>query len=527
VKKTRKKSRATKMPPDTQNPKSGSFITPERFRLVIFVLIFAFLGTYLFFKSFAATTNINFSGTLTRSTSTISHSFSVPDSGSISAKLTRIQGNNIIFNMKLKDSAGNVLAETNGVSPITVSSQVPAGTYTKYSISGTVNTIDRVSDISPPTAPTNLKGLANTPDSIGLSWNASQDDVGVNHYTIYRNGVAINNVTTTSFTDTGLVSNSVYNYTVLAVDGVGNSSPNSNSAPVITQEVAPAPSTYYTLDSSFDYPSKSDPSDYRQHVDFNVVCKVSSIAPDDPIVYPGQPGKAHMHVFTGNTSVNGSSTLASLEAGGTNCRLDRDKASYWMPELYDQAGTAVTPYHMRAYYRAGSLNPVAHTPHGLRIIGGDPTATVAQDKRVAGWQCRSVSPDLSTVPKQSTIPSCASTDLLEGSVVFPNCWDGVNLDSANHKSHMAYSWDDGNPDNCPSTHPVQIAQLTLAYRYSPGTTNSNAYLSSMHSGLTLHADFFNAWHQPTLDALVDRCINAGVHCGDVSPTHFPGPIPSL
>jgi hypothetical protein len=28
-----------------------------------------------------------------------------------------------------------------------------------------------------------------------------------------------------------------------------------------------------------------------------------------------------------------------------------------------------------------------------------------------------------------------------------------------------------------------------------------------------HADFFNAWNQPTLDRLVRECIDAGMHCG--------------
>jgi hypothetical protein len=285
------------------------------------------------------------------------------------------------------------------------------------------------------------------------------------------------------------------------------------------------PPTSFVLDASFDRPSKSDPENYRQKVDFNVVCRASHSAKDDPIVFPGKPGASHMHVFAGNTTINPSSTQASLEAGGTNCALPQDTASYWLPQLYDQAGKPLTPYLVRAYYRAGSLRPVAHIPRGLRIIAGDAMATAPQNHRIAGWQCRSVSPDNQTVKKQATIPQCPATDVLEGSVVFPNCWDGKNLDSPSHKQHMRYSFDDGDPDDCDAAHPIQLPQLTIAYRFKPGTTTSKAYLASMNSGLTLHADFWNAWKQSTLDALVDRCINAGVHCGDVSKSHFPGPIP--
>ena len=374
------------------------------------------------------------------------------------------------------------------------------------------------------TAPAALQGTANTTSSVTLSWTASTGSVA--GYTLYRNGASYKSLgNVTSYTDSGLTADTVYEYTVAARDASSNLSAKSNLAPVITKEGPAAPPPSYTLDSSFDKPSKSNPSDYMQHVDFNVVCLLNGVppvrdAPDDPIVYPGQPGASHQHVFSGNKSVNASSTLASLEAGTSSCLLTQDKASYWMPELYT-SGKVNTPFHARAYYRAGSLKTLSHIPHGLRMIAGNAKATSPQSSSIAGWQCRTVSPDTVAIGKQATIPTCASADLLEGSVVFPNCWDGVNLDSADHKSHMSYS----SSDNCDAAHPVHIPQLTLAYRYTPGTTNSGSYLSALNSGLTLHADFFNAWDQKTLDALVDRCINSGVHCGDVSPSHFPGPIP--
>lgn len=48
------------------------------------------------------------------------------------------------------------------------------------------------------------------------------------------------------------------------------------------------------------------------------------------------------------------------------------------------------------------------------------------------------------------------------------CWDGKNLDSPDHKSHVAYPTNGpalfsgtGTGGNCPSTHPVKIPQLML------------------------------------------------------------------
>ena len=38
--------------------------------------------------------------------------------------------------------------------------------------------------------------------------------------------------------------------------------------------------------------------------EFSVLCTPTHQLPDDPIVYPNQPGAAHMHQFIGNPSTN-------------------------------------------------------------------------------------------------------------------------------------------------------------------------------------------------------------------------------
>jgi hypothetical protein len=52
---------------------------------------------------------------------------------------------------------------------------------------------------------------------------------------------------------------------------------------------------------------------------------------------------------------------------------------------------------------------------------------------------------------------------IRATIIFPSCWDGVNLDSPDHRSHVAYApgvRSDGLAgDKCPSTHPVRIPQV--------------------------------------------------------------------
>jgi hypothetical protein len=61
-------------------------------------------------------------------------------------------------------------------------------------------------------------------------------------------------------------------------------------------------------------------------------------------------------------------------------------------------------------------------------------------------------------------------------------------------------------NECPSTHPTPVPLLDLAVRFYIPTTAGKVTLSSGEAS-TMHADFFNAWNQQTLEGLVKRCIN--------------------
>jgi len=102
-------------------------------------------------------------------------------------------------------------------------------------------------------------------------------------------------------------------------------------------------------------------------------------------------------------------------------------------------------------------------------------------------------------------------------VDFPNCWDGVNLDSTDHKSHMSC------PVNgrCDAAHPVLVHRIHALARFptkgGPGITLSSGGQNSAH------ADFFNAWDQTTFASRVATCINAGITC-QTDGTSVPGSV---
>ena len=239
-------------------------------------------------------------------------------------------------------------------------------------------------------------------------------------------------------------------------------------------------------------------------VNFIESCRYSHQAPDDPIVYPGQPGLSHLHTFVGNTSTNAFSSFGTLRSSATTCMKRADTAAYWVPALY-QGDTEILPMGATIYYRRGTTAEVHTFPNNLRMIAGDSKATSPQDPRITYWNCGIES----GVPPSSTVPTCPDTRGadLRVHVRFPECWDGRNLDSADHKSHMAYA----TKGMCPSTHPILVPQVTEIFRY-PTRGGEGFTLSSMGQ-FSAHADFLNSWNPGALKKLVNECLNALVHCG--------------
>jgi Domain of unknown function (DUF1996) len=229
---------------------------------------------------------------------------------------------------------------------------------------------------------------------------------------------------------------------------------------------------------------------------FAVLCAFSHRNQDDPIVYPNQPGKSHDHTYFGNTSTKASSTPASLRAAGqTTCRPHADTAAYWAPTLFVR-GDPVAPRYAVAYYVRRSVDLVRPFPPGLKMIAGNAAARAPQDARVTFWSCGAES-------FSSSIPDCVTgrQGALRLKVTFPDCWDGRRLDSADHKSHMAYS----SGGRCPASHPVAVPGLVIVIQY-PVSGGAGAELAS-GGDFSGHADFVNAWDQRTLAALVDRYLN--------------------
>ena len=77
-----------------------------------------------------------------------------------------------------------------------------------------------LADTEPPSAPSNVQATGISPTRIDLTWGAATDNFGVDHYTVYRDGVSVGTTPATqlSFSDTGLTPATSYSYVVKASD---------------------------------------------------------------------------------------------------------------------------------------------------------------------------------------------------------------------------------------------------------------------------------------------------------------------
>ena len=260
---------------------------------------------------------------------------------------------------------------------------------------------------------------------------------------------------------------------------------------------------------------------------FRINCHISHSGWNDPILYPGQANASHLHTFAGNTGTDSTSTPDSIRTGGgsTCSGGTANRSAYWAPTVIDTATGRVVPsgwvggHELQVYYKTGyqGVSPytVQNYPVGLRMIAGDAKATGPVNRPTTHGAFASCDEGGPHEARQG-FPICAPGGLLLISVQFPQCWDGRNLDSPDHKSHMAYGA--GWPDKgCPPSHPVPLAEITQNYRYRVPPTGMETWRLSSDTyagppGYSGHADWMNGWDPAVFQRVVDNCYHQGLDC---------------
>ena len=86
----------------------------------------------------------------------------------------------------------------------------------------------------PPSQPSGFAATVTDQSHVNLSWTASTGNKAITGYRIYRNSSLLTTTSGTSYSNSGLSSNTSYTYHVIAVDSLGNLSPATTDSTVTT-----------------------------------------------------------------------------------------------------------------------------------------------------------------------------------------------------------------------------------------------------------------------------------------------------
>lgn len=218
----------------------------------------------------------------------------------------------------------------------------------------------------------------------------------------------------------------------------------------------------------------------------------------DPIVFPGQYDKSHLHSFYGSDAVDiNTKTSAELQKGCTNAENPNDLSVYWVPTvLYTKDGgktyDPVPVSRFSAYYNLGETPAEVAIPQDVQMVAGVATAQTqgAMDANAKSeWFCEG---GPSSSLDANGFPSQTCTTHLQQLLYFPQCVNTETLETGyKARSHGTANW-------CPQGM-KSMPQLRFSIRYDlrkalPGGWSGTAPVKlACGPAWCSHGDFINGW----------------------------------
>jgi hypothetical protein len=303
---------------------------------------------------------------------------------------------------------------------------------------------------------------------------------------------------------------------------------------------------------------------------FRLLCRPTGFAYDDHVAAYQKPGEGpHFHQNSGHYEWTAGSNYGNLRmTGGSGCNdvagfdgLNKpvpapgtdpkvhwaaNRTSYIQPALLDGKGNVIIPDYVEFYYKMRPLSDPSmsgwkkapspdkamglgvNLPNGIKFLFGQTDPNKPEAKEMAlqfealfGGKASYIGPSMKDALDMIRANPAGGQFVVRAKA--PECWNSRDLDSADHRSHMAYASYTLNGYGylqCPESHPDVVPSFTYIATYTVLPSDdgdihfsSDEMDNSKPRGWSFHADYGPmAWDRRIWNMIFDNCLQKILSC---------------